>query len=656
MFCTCSYNNKEKRMKKRQVIISYFEGRNLNPNTIRNFLIKNPEIKELCTKIVQRFPEYENELRLIKCIVLGIKLRKCIICGKTLTYKSSINGALYCSYKCSSQANSEKWKRLSDEEKANIFKKRENTYLERFGTTHPMKNENVKQKTKDTCLKKYGVESPLSAQEVMEKRKQTCLDKYGCEFSVQSESVKEKIKQTCLDKYGVESPAQAESVKKKIKDTLFQKYGCTCLSQIESVKEKRAQKQKTINKSEQHKLDTYGVLNPTSEDILNARRKHCIEKYGCEHPMKNMDVQERSKQTMMEHYGTESFFCSDTFKTRNFNTRNEKWKEYVIPLFEPIEFEGNASKKVYKWKCVKCGNIFEQRIYNTNFCSIDQRMPRCLHCYPLNSNGKSNEEKEVYDYICSIINEECISTHHIDENGKYIFELDIYIPKYSIAIEFDGLFWHNEKSGKNSNYHLWKTNECKKRGIRLIHIFEDEWVFHKNAVKDYLARILHCNHKKISSHNCLIKNISTEECLCFLNENSFHKHITFTEQYGLFWKGNMIAVMALNKENGNRFEISSIVSKANFKIYGLIEKFLNHFDKIHPLSSLIYYMDIRYEEKSEQLIKYKFEFVKFEKPEMFYVIGLNRYTIAEYENLDKKDNKINKIYDCGKKMFIRNNH
>jgi hypothetical protein len=53
-------------------------------------------------------------------------------------------------------------------------------------------------------------------------------------------------------------------------------------------------------------------------------------------------------------------------------------------------------------------------------------------------------------------------------------ELDIYLPEKNLAIEFDGLFWHNSNN-KFKNYHLKKTLLCEKQGIQLIHIFEYEW-------------------------------------------------------------------------------------------------------------------------------------------------------------------------------------
>ncbi|MBR4316364.1 MAG: hypothetical protein IKP65_05310 [Alphaproteobacteria bacterium] len=66
-----------------------------------------------------------------------------------------------------------------------------------------------------------------------------------------------------------------------------------------------------------------------------------------------------------------------------------------------------------------------------------------------------------------------IYPYDIIENDKTMikpYELDIYIPEKQVAIEFDGIYWHNEEN-KPKNYHLMKTELCEEKGIHLIHIF-----------------------------------------------------------------------------------------------------------------------------------------------------------------------------------------
>ena len=93
----------------------------------------------------------------------------------------------------------------------------------------------------------------------------------------------------------------------------------------------------------------------------------------------------------------------------------------------------------------------------------------------------SYSEKELSDFVKSLGVE-------IIENDRTIIspkELDIYIPSKKLAIEFDGLYYHSELF-VNKNYHLDKTNECNKKGIDLIHVYEDDWVEHKESVKSMI--------------------------------------------------------------------------------------------------------------------------------------------------------------------------
>ena len=54
------------------------------------------------------------------------------------------------------------------------------------------------------------------------------------------------------------------------------------------------------------------------------------------------------------------------------------------------------------------------------------------------------------------------------------YELDIVLPEYKLAIEYNGLRWHSNKFKNNKNYHLNKLNLCIEKGYKLIQIFQEE--------------------------------------------------------------------------------------------------------------------------------------------------------------------------------------
>ena len=100
---------------------------------------------------------------------------------------------------------------------------------------------------------------------------------------------------------------------------------------------------------------------------------------------------------------------------------------------------------------------------------------------------QSKEEIQVIEFIKEIYKNE------IQLNVRGLIpklEIDIYLPDLKIAIEYNGLYWHSEKNGKKSDYHINKTKILQTQNIRLIQIFSDEWINKKEIVKNKLKSIL----------------------------------------------------------------------------------------------------------------------------------------------------------------------
>ena len=72
---------------------------------------------------------------------------------------------------------------------------------------------------------------------------------------------------------------------------------------------------------------------------------------------------------------------------------------------------------------------------------------------------------------------------------KSRLEWDIYSETERLAIEYNGVFWHSFPH-RPKNYHQEKTKLAKKAGVRLIHVFEDDWRFKKSIIKRTIRHIL----------------------------------------------------------------------------------------------------------------------------------------------------------------------
>ena len=90
------------------------------------------------------------------------------------------------------------------------------------------------------------------------------------------------------------------------------------------------------------------------------------------------------------------------------------------------------------------------------------------------------------------------------------YEIDVYYPKFKLAFEYNGLYWHSE-FGNNikKHYHLNKTKSCAIHGINLVHIFENEWLYKQEIVKSIIKNLLNINLDvvKINGRDCEVREI-----------------------------------------------------------------------------------------------------------------------------------------------------
>ena len=141
--------------------------------------------------------------------------------------------------------------------------------------------------------------------------------------------------------------------------------------------------------------------------------------------------------------------------------------------YEYIEKSGNIKGENFKVRYI-CNNGHDRwQIWN-DF----KQGHRCYEC----SMSISNAEKEILEYI------QTFNLSIICNDRKIIrpLELDIVIPDKKIAIEYCGLYWHGNLKKPDKKYHLKKLELCNEQGYRLITIFEDEWLFKNDIVKDRL--------------------------------------------------------------------------------------------------------------------------------------------------------------------------
>ena len=176
----------------------------------------------------------------------------------------------------------------------------------------------------------------------------------------------------------------------------------------------------------------------------------------------------------------------------------------------------------------------------------------------------SNTENEIYDYCKSLY----IFTEQSNRKVIQPYELDIYIPIFNYAIEYNGLVWHSNKYKTNKKYHLNKLNLCKEKGIKLLQIFEDEYLYHKDIVLNKIKHILKkCDDlPKIYARKCEIKEIKKEIAKPFLEKYHIQGYVPSTIYLGCYCNTELIGVMQFKQErkNINNWELTRFATNYNY--------------------------------------------------------------------------------------------
>lgn len=407
-------------------------------------------------------------------------------------------------------------------------------------------------------------------------------------------------------------------------------------------------------KSKDSNLEKYGVENVSSSQIIKDKKiETCLKNFGVKYPQQSKEIFNKSKNTKKELYDDENYSnCKKMTSTK---------KLKLIKKYNAIDYDG----EFLTFNCEK--NHLYKITFGLYFNRIKVKTDLCTICNPYKSNESPNEIK-LYEFIKELCSDDIILKDRNILSGK---ELDIYIPSKKIAIEYNGLYWHNELY-KNNKYHFDKTEECEKNGIKLIHIYEDEWKYKEDIVKSRLSNIFLKNNIKIGARKCNILKVSNEDTKNFLENNHIQGYATSSINFGLYYNNELLSLMTfiklrkkINKKE-NEYELLRFCNKLYKNVVGGASKLFNYFIVNYNPSLITSYAD-RSWSQGDLYEKLNFELIGKTLPNYYYIIdGLRHhrfnfrkeklindgYDSTKTEREIMLERKIYRIYNSGNLKFI----
>jgi hypothetical protein len=323
-----------------------------------------------------------------------------------------------------------------------------------------------------------------------------------------------------------------------------------------------------------------------------------------------------------------------------------------------------------KFKCNSCNTEFEKLWTRIN-SEVGLNTLTCPSCF---KSTKRSSENGFSEYIKSLVGDS-----DVDQNNTELikpYEIDCLVKSKNIAFEYCGTIWHSEKYDKDKEYHRRKYELCKSKNIRLITIFDDEWIDSPDICKSRIQNILGIKTTTLFARKCFSKQIPNKVAFKFLKDNHIqgrgHSHVA----YGLYHNYEFMSVMTFSKpsvsKNANKYdwELNRFCSLTGYNIVGGASKLLKSFSREHNGIKLVTFCDLRWG-NGGVYEKIGFKYLYTTNPNYYYVGNYtkwkrkHRYNFTKsrllkifgVEHKDKTeyqialDNGLYRVWDCGHKKY-----
>lgn len=419
----------------------------------------------------------------------------------------------------------------------------------------------------------------------------------------------------------------------------FRKYNCKKCAAQERERQRKHKKFKQIKQTIE--AEGYQVLTTTYQNNKQKLKLICPKGHRCE--------------IRWSSFNTSKVRCQVCWKNRRGKARRHSYKEVVEYLgrfnYRLLSSTYNDCKESLLMECPEnhqfemCFNNFQQ----------NHRCPTCFH-------KQSGGERDI-------VNEFNYKTTVKQRNRQIIkpYELDVYFPVQKVAIEYCGLVWHSTACPGDRitpNYHRKKMDLCTQQQIRLLTIFEDEWLNHKDICISRINNALSLVENKIYARNCEVKQIDKHKAKEFLDRTHLQGYAPCKMAYGLFYKSRLVQVMTFgaparaHTAKGKRVlemkrlagELNTVIVGGAGKLFKFALGYIKQYDIIKSYcdlrwgtGNLYYNLGFTKTYESRYTPQYTDRYSRYRNQTLS--TNKKKEGITEKEKVEKR--QLYTIYDCG---------
>lgn len=293
-----------------------------------------------------------------------------------------------------------------------------------------------------------------------------------------------------------------------------------------------------------------------------------------------------------------------------------------------------------------------------------QGCPRCAGV------GPSSGQIEIAEFLRE--HAEVVLEERLAPSNK---RLDLYLPAHSLAIEYHGLVWHSTKFSKDPKKDHAKHKLAEAKGIRVIHIYQDEWKFRQEVVKRTILSSIG-SLPKVGARSTEVRDVSRMDANAFFEENHLQGAPRSSVFLGLYLEGSLLACMSFNVARSIRHNTDSRLWElqryaATCTVVGGAGKLLARFRSMGLCDVLVSYSDTRlFSGAMYQRLGFNLEHET--NPDYCYVSTSildgrvhkskfqRKHLSKRLENFDPSKSEVQncfdhgwyQLFDCGKKKWV----
>lgn len=247
-------------------------------------------------------------------------------------------------------------------------------------------------------------------------------------------------------------------------------------------------------------------------------------------------------------------------------------------------------------------------------------------------------------------------------------ELDIYLPQFNLAFEYNGAYFHSDLFRKK-NYHLDKTLQANRKGVHLFHVWEYDWIHRQEILKSMILSQIGKSESHIYARQTNIQEVNSTDAARFLQDNHLQGAASGKVRLGLYKGEELISLMvfsSLRNATGQEskqgsWELLRFYNKLNTSVVGGASKLFKHFLQVYSPEYILSYANRDWSRGNlyTQLgmtetqatppgycyvkSNYKFSRVQFQKHKL--VEEGEDPSLSEYEIMTKRGYL--RVWDCG---------